>query len=199
MAWSMRGTFFENCSCDAICPCTWSNLARRATNDYCRAALAFQVDAGEVDGVDVSGRTFVVVLDTPAMMTDGGWRVGAFVDDGASPEQAAAIGRVISGEAGGPFAGLAPLIGEFLGLEQAPVTVTSDGRQHHVQVGDVIDYRSEQMLTESGEPVELTNIVIHPAGPTMGVAVVSGRNSPFGATWGGEGLSGFSNRFAWAA
>ena len=199
MAWSMEGMFFENCSCDAICPCTWSNLARRATNDFCRAAMAFQVAAGDVEGVDVSGRTFVVVLDTPAMMTDGGWRVGAFVDDGASAEQAAALGKVISGEVGGPFASLGPLIGEFLGLEQAPVTVTSDGRRHHVKVGDVVDYEAEQVLTESGDRVELTNIVIHPAGPTLGVAAVSGRNSPFGITWSGEGLSGFSNRFAWAA
>ena len=25
------------------------------------------------------------------------------------------------------------------------------------------------------------------------------RNSPFGITWGGKGMSGFSNRFRWAA
>ena len=199
MAWTMEGTFFENCSCDAICPCTWSNLARRATRDFCRAALAFQVDSGDVEGVDVAGRTFVVVLDTPAMMVEGGWRVGAFVDDGASAEQVAALGRVISGEIGGPLANLGPLIGEFLGIEQAPVSVTSDGRHHHVQVGDVVDYQSEQVVTESGDRVELTNIVIHPAGPTLGVAAVSARNAPFGIEWSGEGLSGFSNRFSWAA
>jgi len=199
MAWWMEGTFFENCSCDAICPCTWSNLARRATRDFCRAALAFQVDSGDVDGVAVGGRTFVVVLDTPAMMVEGGWRVGAFVDDGASAEQVAALGRVISGEIGGPLANLGPLIGEFLGIEQAPVSVTSDGRHHHVTVGDVVDYRSEQVITESGDRVELTNIVTHPAGPTLGVAAVSARNAPFGIEWGGAGLSGFSNRFAWAA
>ena len=199
MAWTMEGTFFENCSCDAICPCTWSNLARRATRDFCRAALAFQVDSGDVEGVDVAGRTFVVVLDTPAMMIEGGWRVGAFVDDGASPEQIAALGRVIGGEIGGPLANLGPLIGEFLGIEQAPVSVTSDGRHHHVTVGDVVDYQSEQVVTESGDRVELTNIVIHPAGPTLGVAAVSARNAPFGIEWSGEGLSGFSNRFSWAA
>jgi hypothetical protein len=199
MAWTMEGTFFENCSCDAICPCTWSNLARRATRDFCRAALAFQVDSGDVEGVDVGGRTFVVVIDTPAMMVEGGWRVGAFVDDGASPEQVAALGRVIGGEIGGPLANLGPLIGEFLGIEQAPVSVTSDGRHHHVTVGDVVDYQSEQVVTESGDRVELTNIVTHPAGPTLGVAAVSARNAPFGIEWSGEGLSGFSNRFAWAA
>ena len=26
MAWTLEGTYFENCSCDTICPCTWSGL-----------------------------------------------------------------------------------------------------------------------------------------------------------------------------
>jgi hypothetical protein len=199
MSWSIEGTFFENCSCDAICPCTWSNMAHRATNDFCRAALAFQIARGELDGVDLADRTFVVVLDTPALMPEGNWRVGAFVDDGADAAQVAALGKVISGEAGGPLASLAPLIGEFLGLEQAPITITSDGRRHHVVVGTVIDYEADQVLTPDGAPVELTNIVIHPAGPTLAVATVSGNNSPFGIAWSGRGMSGFSNRFRWAA
>ena len=199
MAWSIEGTFFENCSCTAICPCTWSNLARRATNDYCRAALAFRIARGDVDGVDVSNRTFVVVLDTPALMPEGNWRVGAFVDDGASGQQVEALGKIIGGQHGGPLAGLAPLIGQFLGLEQAPITIDTDGRHHHVRVGNVIDYESDQVLTPDGAQVELTNIVAHPAGPTLGVSTVSANNSPFGISWSGQGLSGFSNRFNWAA
>jgi hypothetical protein len=199
MALSIEGMFFENCSCDAICPCTWSNLGRRATRDYCRAAMAFQIDRGNVDGVDVAGRVFVVVFDTPPMMTDGNWRVGAFVDDGAHPDQLNALGKVISGEAGGPFGALAPLISDFLGVEQAPIHINSDGRLHHVQVGDVIDYQAEQVLSPQGEPVELTRILIHPAGPTLGVTTVQADNKPMGFAWSGQGLSGFANRFAWAA
>ena len=81
MSWNLEGTFYENCSCKAICPCTWSNLAHRATrDDYCRFALAFQVDSGGIDGVDVSGRTFVLIGDTPPDMSQGDWRLGVFVD-----------------------------------------------------------------------------------------------------------------------
>jgi len=66
MAWNLRGMFYENCSCDAICPCTWSNLAHKATrDDYCRFALAFEVESGDVEGVDVGGRSFVLIADTP--------------------------------------------------------------------------------------------------------------------------------------
>jgi hypothetical protein len=200
MSWNLEGQFFENCSCDAICPCTWSNLAHRATrDDYCRFALAFQVDSGEVDGVDVSGRRFVMIGDTPPNMADGGWRVGVFVDDGADADQVGKLGEVLSGALGGPPAALGPLLGEFLGLEQAPISIDSDGKRHHVTVGDAVDYTGERVLIEGGEPVTLTNIVAHPAGPTLGLApVANSRVSAFGVDFGGSDLSGFANPFRWA-
>lgn len=200
MAWSMEGNFFENCSCDAICPCTWSNGVHGATNDYCRFALAFQVERGDIDGLDVGGRTFVLVGDTPPQMLEGNWRVGVLVDHGASDEQMEALRAVLTGEMGGPFEALAALIGDFIGMEQQPIEITSDGTTHHVTAGDVVDYEGTRTTIEGGEPVQLTNIVIHPAGPTLGLAPVArADNSPFGVAWSGQDLSGFANRFAWAA
>ena len=148
----MEGEFFENCSCDAICPCTWSNMARPATYDDCRFALAFQVERGDIEGTDVSGRTFVLVAQTPRMMPEGNWKLGIIVDDGASEDQVGALGRVLGGELGGPPAAVAPFLGEFLGLEQLPITITNDGRRHHVQAGNAIDYSGERMLDPGRRP-----------------------------------------------
>jgi hypothetical protein len=199
MAWNLQGTFYENCSCDAICPCTWSNLAHKATrDDYCRFALAFQVDSGEVEGVDVGGRSFVLIGDTPPNMTDGNWRLGVFVDDGADPAQVDKLGQVLSGALGGPPAALGPLLGEFLGIEQAPISIERTGNGHHVRVGDAVDYTGTRVTLENGDPVTLTNIVAHPAGPTLGIAPVSqSRVAAFGVEFSGEDLSGFSNPFRW--
>jgi hypothetical protein len=199
MSWELAGTFYENCSCDAICPCTWSNLAHRATRDYCRFALAFETEKGEIEGVDVSGRTFVLIADTPAQMDEGNWRLGVIVDDGASEEQVGKLGQVLSGELGGPPAALGPLLGEFLGIEQSPITIERDGNSHRIRVGDLVDYSGERVTIESGEQVTLTNIVAHPAGPTMGLAPVSkSKVSAFGVEYAGEDLSGFSNPFRWS-
>jgi hypothetical protein len=197
MSWNLEGDFYENCSCDAICPCTWSNLARKATrDDYCRFALAFDVDNGEIDGVDVSGRSFVMVADTPPNMAEGNWRVGVIVDDGANEEQVGKFGQVLSGELGGPPAALAPFLGEFLGIQQAPITIERDGKSHRVMVGEFIDYSGEPVTLESGEPITLTNIVAHPAGPTLGLAPVSrAQVSAFGIEYSGQDLSGFANPF----
>jgi hypothetical protein len=47
MAWRLTGTYFGSCSCDEICPCTWSAFTARATLDRCRSLLASHVDSGE--------------------------------------------------------------------------------------------------------------------------------------------------------
>ncbi len=36
MAWNIEGRYFENCSCNVVCPCT-ASLAMGADYDHCRA------------------------------------------------------------------------------------------------------------------------------------------------------------------
>ena len=200
MAWNIEGTYYENCSCDAVCPCTWSNMVRGATNDDCRVALLFEVEDGEIEGVDVAGTTCVVIMQTPRQMLEGNFKAGLIIDADATDEQADKLSQVFSGAAGGPMGGLSPLIGEFLGVERLSVSVEHDGSNHHIVVADALDIRLAKEMTEDGHPVQLTNIVIHPAGPTLDIAVADEvQNSVFGIDWSGDGLSGFSNRFTWAA
>ena len=200
MAWNLAGTFYENCSCDAICPCTWSNMARAATNDDCRAALLFDIESGDVDGVDVSGTSVLMVIQTPPMMLEGDWKAGLVIDDAASDAQVEALVGVFSGALGGPPGALGPLIGEFLGVERLPVSVTSEGNRRHVVVGDVADYQLTKQVTPDGAQVQLTNIIAHPASATLDVAHAdSVAMNVFGISWSGDGRSGFSNGFSWAA
>jgi hypothetical protein len=199
MAWSLDGTYFENCSCTAICPCTWSGLALPATTDRCNAMLAFRIDRGEVDGVDVSGLVFGMVVDSPRQMAEGNWRVGVLLDAAASEEQAQQLGAVLSGDLGGPPAMLTPLVGEMLGVESVEIDYAEEGRTHRVRFGDLVDMEVEDYLAgEHEEPVRMTN-VFHPAATTLTVAPATrSRVSAFGITFGGEGTSGFSAPFSWA-
>jgi hypothetical protein len=160
MAWKLEGTYFETCSCDVVCPCTTS-LALGADNDRCNVTLVFHVTDGEVEGVDVSGLTVAAIADTPKVMTDGGWRLGVFIDEAASDEQAEKLGAVFGGGLGGPMEGLAPLIGESLGVERASIEVVEDGLRHSVKIGDAVDFEVEDIVpfgVESGEPARLSGI-----------------------------------------
>ena len=200
MTWHFEGTYFESCSCDVICPCTWSGLTAKATLDRCRALLAYHIARGEVDGVDVSGLTFALFLDTPPVMSEGNWRVGVFLDQAASEVQATKLGEVIGGQAGGPPAMLAPLIGEMLGIERVPIEYTDEDRIHRVRIGDAAELTVEDFVAGGiEEPVQLTN-VFHPSNTTLTVApAVVARLSTFGVDWGRQGESGFSAPFSWAS
>ena len=200
MAWRIEGSYFETCSCEVVCPCT-ASLALGAHYDRCRVTLVFHVASGEVEGTDVSGLTVAAVADTPKVMTDGNWRLGVFIDEDASDEQAERLGAVFSGQLGGPMQALGPLIGENLGVERAPIEVREDGLHHSVRIGDAVDFEIEDVVSfgvESGEPARLTGI-FHPAGSELTIAKATRSSiSAFGIEY--EGKAGFStSNFAWAA
>jgi len=132
-------------------------------------------------------------------MHDGNWRVGVFMDAAASKPQAEKLGAVFSGQMGGPMAGLAPLIGEMLGVERARITYDEDGRGHHVRIGDAVDVGVQDFVALEGhDPVQLTN-VFHPSNTTLTVAPANAAHlSTFGIDWGREGQSGFSAPFSWS-
>jgi hypothetical protein len=199
MVWRLDGTYFESCSCDTVCPCTWSAFAARATHDRCRALLAYHVDSGEIEGVDVSGLSFALFLDTPPVMAEGNWRVGVYLDAAASDRQEEKLGALLSGQLGGPPAMLVPLISEMLGVEKVPITYSDDGRGHRVRIGGAVDLGVEDFVALAGEdPVRLTN-VFHPSNTTLTVAPArEAQLSTFGIDWGREGQSGFSAPFSWA-
>jgi hypothetical protein len=199
MAWSINGTYFETCSCELMCPCNFS-MDHGATYDYCRVTLVFTIGEGEIEGTDVSGRTLAVIADTPKVMTEGNWRLGMFVDDGASDEQMQKLTAVFGGEMGGPMAGLAPLVGELVGVERAPIEVVEDGLSHSVRIGDAIDFEVEDIVpfgVETGQPVRLTG-VFHPVASELTAAEAKrSRISAFGIEY--EGKTGLSSAFSWAA
>src|SRR4249919_858797 len=122
MAWNVKGTYLETCSCEFMCPCNFS-FAHGADYDRCRVTLVFNITDGDVEGTDVGDLKVAAVADTPKVMTDGNWRLGVF-----------------GGQLGGPMQALAPLIGESLGVERAPIEVSEEGLLHSVKIGDAVDF-----------------------------------------------------------
>jgi hypothetical protein len=200
MAWNMKGTYFETCSCDLICPCN-ASLSHGATYDRCRVTLVFNITEGAVDGTDVGGLKVAAVADTPKIMTEGNWRLGVFIDDSASDEQAEKLMGVFSGQLGGPMEALGPLVGENLGVERAPIEVREEGLRHSVKIGDAVDFEIEDIVpygVETGTPARLTGI-FHPAGSEFNIAEATrSRINAFGIEY--EGKSAISSsEFSWAA
>jgi hypothetical protein len=200
MAWSLKGSSFETCSCDLMCPCNMS-FDHGATYDFCRVTLVFNIADGEIEGTDVSGLKVAAIVDSPKVMTEGNWRLGMFVDERASDEQFEKLTAVFGGQKGGPMEMAASLVGEILGVERAPFELVEDGLRHSVKIGDAIEFEIEDIVpfgVETGQPVRLVG-VFHPASSEFNAAEAKrSRINAFGIEY--EGKTGISaSEFAGAA
>ncbi len=200
MAWNLTGSYSETCSCELMCPCNMS-MDHGATYDFCRVTLVFNIRKGQVEGTDIAGRKVVLIADTPKVMTQGNWQLGVYVDDGADDEQFDKLVKVFGGQLGGPMGGLAPLVGEVVGVERAAIEVTDDGLVHSVRVADTIDYVIEDIVpfgVTTGEPVRFQGM-FHPVASDLTMAEAKHtRINAFGISY--EGKSGLStSEFSWAA
>jgi hypothetical protein len=200
VSWSLKGSYFETCSCDLMCPCNMS-MDHGATYDYCRVTLLFNIKEGEIEGTDVADLSVAVIADTPKVMTDGNWRLGMLVDDQATDEQMEKLTAVFGGQKGGPMEAVTPLVGEILGAERASFEVVEEGLRHSAKIGDAIDFEIEDIVpfgVETGEPVRLVGM-FHPVSSEFNAAEAKrSKISAFGIEY--EGKTGISaSEFAWAA
>ena len=94
--------------------------------------MVFHIDAGKYDTVSLDGLNFALIAHAPDIMGKGDWSVGLITDERATSEQQQALTAIASGQAGGPPAGLGPLLGTFLG---ARVEANSVPEERYVPLG----------------------------------------------------------------
>jgi hypothetical protein len=163
--------------------------------------LAFNIREGEIEGTDVSGLKVVAIADTPKVMTEGNWKLGVFIDEQATDEQADKLVQVFGGQLGGPMGALAPMVGEMRGVERARIDIDDDGLRHSVRVGDAIDFEIQDIVPfgkGDGEPVRFDGM-FHPVGSDLTMAEAErSRINAFGIEY--EAKTGLSkSEFSWAA
>jgi hypothetical protein len=200
MSWRLKGSYFETCSCDLMCPCNMS-MEHGATYDYCRVTLVFNTTDGEIEGADVSGLAVAVIADTPKVMTEGNWRVGVFIDERATDEQVERTSAVFAGQKGGRWRASCRSSARMLGVERAPFELVEEGLRHSVRIGDAVDFEIEDIVpfgVETGQPVRLVG-VFHPVSSEFNAAEAKrAKISAFGIEY--EGKTGISaSEFSWAA
>ena len=152
MSYKIEGRLLEVCNCNVLCPC-W--IGESPDNGTCEASLAYRIDKGEIDGVDVSGVTVAGAAFIPGNVLDGEWKECLYISDDATDEQFEAVVAAFSGQKGGPLADLAQLVGEVVKVERAPITFeVSEGRGSY-RIGEVVEAEIEPYLGPTGQPTTL--------------------------------------------
>jgi hypothetical protein len=164
--------------------------------------LGFHINQGHYDSLALDGLNFIVALRTPEEMGKGNWSVGLITDERATPEQQQALTGIATGQAGGPMAGLAPLISTFLGVESKPIHFEKGGLSWSVSVPGYVDSAVEGLAgANPAEPIYYDNVG-HPATSRLALAKsVHSHLHAFGLDW--DNTSGQNNghfaSFSWQA
>ena len=166
MAYQIEGRLLEICSCETICPCF---VNQTPDNGACDVTVAWHIDKGEIEGVDVAGRTIAAIARIPGKPRDGAWRAAVYLDDGTSDDQQKALLNVFTGKLGGPIADVAKLIGEVVGVERAPISFSSKNGKGNLQIGDVAGGEMEPFVADDGGISTLSNTIFSgaPGSPAM--------------------------------
>ena len=154
--YTLEGRLLEVCTCAAICPC-W--VGEDPDGGTCEGTIAWYIDSGTVQGVDVSDRGIAVLAHIPGNVLAGNWKAVVYVDDRCTEEQQQAILNVFTGQLGGPVADLAALIGEVVAVERAPFTFTVDEGAGKLRVGDAVHAEVTPFQGATGATTTLSDTV----------------------------------------
>lgn len=181
VSWEISGQYAENCSCEYLCPCIFTNSKAKAVptqpevGDHCIAVIALHITEGHFGDVPLAGLGFVLILKTGLVMSAGGWEVAAVVDAKADPRQRAALEAIVTGKAGGALAMLAPMIQRFAPLHYGDIEFTLTPNRRAVRVPGLIEFGVEGYLSRvgNGEPFYLDNVG-HPVSRRLALGTATG-------------------------
>ena len=141
MSWRIRGTYFESCNCDAICPCRRIDgvSGGRSTHGVCVGVLSWLVEEGTVDELDVSGGSVALASCYSDDEPGSPWTWILYLDARASDEQRAALDGIYTGRRGGDAAKHFPLAwkeSELVAVRPVAIEVDHTRRRQRLRVRD---------------------------------------------------------------
>src|SRR5437016_862168 len=103
MSWRIRGTYFESCNCDPICPCRRVDgvAGGRSTHGVCLGVLSWLIEEGAADDTDLSGLPVAIASRYSDDEPGSPWTWILYLDGRASDEQRALLEQIFTGQLGG--------------------------------------------------------------------------------------------------
>jgi len=121
---------------------------------WCNSLNVYHYDRGDINGIDVSGLTLALVNQISGNIMQGNWKVVAYVDNRATPEQKAAILAAHTGQLGGPLADFAKLIAEVGGVYDAPIQFGVAAGKATIRIGEVLSADLRPDIATQDRPAE---------------------------------------------
>ena len=145
-AWHIRGSYFESCNCDPICPCRRIDgvPGGRSTHGICTGVLSWRIEEGTAGGTDLAGMTVALAIRYDDDEPGSPWTWILYLDERGSEEQQAAVEAIFTGRLGGdaethfPWAWKA---NELLAVRPVAIEVDHTRRRQWLRIRDHVTVR----------------------------------------------------------
>jgi hypothetical protein len=147
-SWSVSGSYYEVCSCEAICPCRHSRGEKggRPTYDPCDFALSWWIKDGHAGATDLRDLK-VVMVGRWDVKPGNPWHVILYVDDRATAAQKDALTAVFLGRAGGlPGRGYGSNIVEVHEVRSATITLDHTPAKESIDVAPFLTVKTREAV-----------------------------------------------------
>jgi hypothetical protein len=196
--WWVKGTLFENCNCQLLCPAHVS-FKQDCDLDPCLGFWGIHVEKGRFGRQVLGAQTAVVLYRSPKRMhTPASWRVQFVLDAASDDSQRGALERILSGTVGGPWEILAKFFAERLPTQVLPINFASKGHEKSMRVEGMLSTELHGVESKrTGEPATLGNLfnVVH--GQIQYLARGSSTNSARDFSWSTEHKHALYSDFSW--
>jgi len=136
--WSVSGSYYESCNCEAVCPCRRLNGKPGGDSTYglCQFLLSWDVQRGEAGGVGLAGRQVVMAGFYSDAEPGKPWSIKLYIDEQAEPEPYRELERIFLGQAGGnmPFTGN---IATVVDVQRAKISLLHEAGRESIRVGEL--------------------------------------------------------------
>jgi hypothetical protein len=179
MAWNIKGVWHESCASEGHC----SFYFGRDREEPCKQFVLFQIEEGQIDGVDVGGTLVVTIADIysnkAADLMAKGAEGAIYISDKATPEQRKVLEPFFVNNV--PRVGL---IRDCLGVKYVDINFSQEGGTCRVKMPQA---EWEASLTVGGDgknPQRIENSIFGMAFPVLNICNTHyWKYNDFGKNW----------------
>lgn len=199
--WHLKGDYFENCTCDLLCPCILTKGRAQPTQGYCGVVLAYHIEEGHYGQLRLDGLNFAIAYYTPGPMANQQGKLAVYIDERADAAQRRALASITRGEAGGRAAILPRVVTpeNFLGIRYVPIAFEKEGQRRRVIIAGIADMTVHGVIGDDRQgPIWLENVA-HPVADRLAIAVAGEHSTycDYGFIWDNSGKNGHYASFDW--
>jgi hypothetical protein len=200
VSWRIRGSYFESCNCDAICPCRRIDGAAggRSTHGICLGVLSWVIAEGAAGDVDLGGLAVALAVGYSDDEPGSPWTWVLYLDARASDTQHAALEDIFTGRLDGDAGAHFPWAwkaSELVAVRSVDIDVHHERRRQRLRIRDHVDVRIRDRFA-GGEVVSCVIPGHHRAGEELVTEQLLVKDGPLDFAY--SGVCGFAATFDYA-